>query len=164
MSKEMKKTWKSISIAFLLSCIIYAVSSHFLLGIRYEGLLPIESALRSFLIYGIFFCSYLALPVVIALLIAKAPKNNRSKSLIPFLENALIAGWVIAILVLWISWYGNQRVQEHYDSTPTINKKVVLTDKSPKVKVIVNVQPSDGLTQANMNQDFLVNLVTYSLK
>ena len=95
---------------YLLSCIVYTIISHFILGVSYQNLNILESSVRSFTIYSVMFSAYAVIPITISVLIAKVPKSNRSKSLIEYFNIGLVVAWIIALAALYFGWYGLQRI------------------------------------------------------
>jgi hypothetical protein len=96
--------FKSLGKVFI-SCVIYATLSHNLLRVSYQGLNVLESAVRSFAVYSVMFIVYAAIPVSIAVLVAKIPKENRLKPFGTFLNGALGITWALALVGLYFGWY-----------------------------------------------------------
>ena len=97
-----------IFLAVIISCIVYSVLNHHLMGVAYSGLDGFQSALRSFVIYSSMFLIYSALPILVSILIAKVPKANRSKPYFPYFKVALTVTWVLATIGLYFGWYAIQ--------------------------------------------------------
>lgn len=97
-----------ISLVIILSCITYAFLNHHLLGISYSNLNAVQTMFRSFTVYSAMFLIYCALPVVVSLLVAKIPKQNRGKPYFPYFKAALTITWGLALIGLYFGWYAVQ--------------------------------------------------------
>ena len=97
----------------LLSCSIYALISHNVLGVNYgDQFTTLMTAARSFAIYSVLFLGYSGIPLIISLLVARAPKANRKKPISPFINSALLIGWIIALVFLWGGWNANRVIHQ----------------------------------------------------
>ncbi len=97
-----------ILLVIILSCITYAFLNHQLLGISYSNLNAVQTMFRSLAIYSAMFLIYSTLPIVISLLVAKIPKQNREKPYFPHFKAALTITWVLASIGLYFGWYAVQ--------------------------------------------------------
>ena len=95
---------------YLLSCVVYTIISHFILGVSYQNLNVLESSVRSIVIYSAMFTGYAAIPIIISILIAKVPKENRTKPFSNYFNVGLIVAWVIALVFLYGGWYGQKAI------------------------------------------------------
>jgi len=106
-----------------LSCCLYAFLSHIVLRIDYGSDFTIlETIIRSFLIYSILFLAYSAIPLIIGILIAKIPKENRAKPIAPYVNYSLFFGWVISLFLLWGSWNANSYLSSTEEKTLSENR------------------------------------------
>lgn len=107
----------------LLSCSIYALISHIVLDVNYgEQFTALMTAARSFTIYSVLFLGYSGIPIFIAILFAKIPKENRNKPIAQYINSALLVGWLVALVFLWGGWNANLLIQNA--EVDSINAKV----------------------------------------
>ena len=99
-----------IFLSLFISCVAYSVLNHHLLNISYAGLNIVESAVRSFAIYSSMFLIYSFLPILISVLVAKIPKENRKKPYFPYFKVALIVTCILALVGLYFGWYAAQAI------------------------------------------------------
>ena len=97
-----------ILLVIILSCIAYAFLNHHLLEVSYPNFNVVQTIFRSLAIYSAMFLIYSALPIIVSLLVAKAPKKNRDKPYFPYFRTALTITWVFALIGLYFGWYAVQ--------------------------------------------------------
>lgn len=70
----------------------------------------VQTIFRSLAIYSAMFLIYSALPIVISLLVAKIPKQNREKPYYPYFKVALTLTWAFTSIGLYFGWYAVQAI------------------------------------------------------
>jgi hypothetical protein len=96
----------------LMSCIVYALISHYVLSVSYDSLNWLESGVRSLIVYTVMFLGYSSVPMLVGLGIAKIPPSNRIKPITPYFNGALVFTWIIVLVFLYAGWYGSKRAEE----------------------------------------------------
>jgi hypothetical protein len=95
-------------LAIFLSCITYSVLSHQLLGGTHLGFTYAQTIIRVFIIHSAKFLILSVVPIIVSVLIAKLPKENRIKPYYQYFKVALAIAWGLALVGLYYGWYAIQ--------------------------------------------------------
>ncbi|MEE9330980.1 MAG: hypothetical protein V3U89_02010 [Methylophilaceae bacterium] len=82
--------------------------SHQLLGGTHHGFTYTQTIIRIFIVHSAMFLIASAIPMIGSVLIAKLPKENRTKPYYQYFKIALAMTWALALLGLYYGWYAIQ--------------------------------------------------------
>jgi len=163
--------WKILSLriagGYILVSIISQIFSPYPVGSNWTLAEKFVGSALGYLLQ--FLCIFIVFSII-AILVARIPKNNRAKPLSNFINSALIATLVIAGLLIIGGWYGNKRLSELSSSRQTLYKQdlVLNESKSPqdRAKVIAAItrQDSEGGTSDKFDQVLLRNFESWIIE
>jgi len=154
--KSVAPSWLALIMRFIGAFILYAILHHYFLPVEnYGGYSPSEHFVFVVTLYFGMFSVYLVVCLLIALIVAKLPKN-RENPVTSYLDSGLVAALIISILVMYL--------QPSNGSTVTKGQASSGGDESvySDIHVSLGKGDSEGANESHFTTEWLNGMVLES--